>query len=244
MKSDQMLKKKYANKKRFSSSFRGSFIPYRRFIGWAAVGLSIGCLVLLLLDHYRTTPEPQLEQKKLTNRVIRKKIAGAAHLMITPAFKTELQPLREEKSLSPTESAPLEKTITVANNSETLPPVLPSAVVGSALEKESKTKRKICRENWLLAQASSDYTIQIMGVQNEQTLLSFVDEHVLPAHREIAYYQTRYKGKKWYPLLYGVYATKKEAYAAVKELPADIQQASPWVRKMSSVQNNIRKSSN
>jgi DamX protein len=140
-----------------------------------------------------------------------------------------------------TELALMEKPLDVANKPEAPQPILSTSAVVSAPEKESKAKRKILRENWLLAQDSSYYTIQIMGVQNEQYILSFVDDHELPADREIAYYQTRYRGKKWYFLLYGVYATQKEAGAAVKELPAEIQQASPWVRKMSAVQNAIRR---
>ena len=117
----------------------------------------------------------------------------------------------------------------------------------SAQEQESQEYRsvagKIHRENWLLTQNSAYYTIQILGVRNEKRLQNFVEENRLSKEDHIAYYQTSYKGKDWYPLLYGVYATKTEASSAMKELPPTVQKASPWIRRMSSVHRAIQKQS-
>jgi DamX protein len=119
------------------------------------------------------------------------------------------------------------------------PPVEPETVV----EKQKTEKKTAHREEWLLSQKSSHYTIQIMGVRNEKWLLRFIHENLPEQHHEIAYYQTSYKGKDWYPLLYGVYATKEDASTAMKELPKEIKKASPWIRQMSAVQKAIRKRS-
>lgn len=119
------------------------------------------------------------------------------------------------------------------------PPVEPETVV----EKKKPEKKTARREEWLLSQKSSYYTIQIMGVRNEKYLLNFINEKLPAQHHEIAYYQTSYKGKDWYPLLYGVYATQKDAAIAMKKLPKEIKKASPWIRQMAAVQKAIRKRS-
>jgi septal ring-binding cell division protein DamX/type II secretory pathway predicted ATPase ExeA len=118
----------------------------------------------------------------------------------------------------------------------------PSVEVKPEETKEKFKAPEIHREKWLLSHSSSFYTIQILGVRNEQTLLNFVKKHRLREQPgEIAYYRTTYRGEVWYPLLYGVYATKAEALSGMGELPASIQQSTPWVRKLSAVQAAIRK---
>ena len=145
----------------------------------------------------------------------------------------------------PVESiTPAEKPIEIAKAPE--PPPVPKPVVESetAAEKENAEKQTVYREDWLLSRQSSDFTIQILGVRTEKRLLDFINKNLTSEPTDIAYYKTRYKGKDWYPLLFGVYTTKKEAYSAMKLLPPDIQKASPWIRKMSVIQRSIRKYAN
>jgi len=77
-------------------------------------------------------------------------------------------------------------------------------------------------------------------VRNEESLLNFIKVHKLLEDQNVAYYKTVYKGKQWYPLLYGVYPTKSEAQAAVKGLPDEVQKSIPWIRKMSAVQKEVQ----
>jgi septal ring-binding cell division protein DamX len=137
--------------------------------------------------------------------------------------KSILTPEKPVKS-----TAPSEKPIEIAKASE--PPPVPQPIVESETpsEKENAEKQAVYREEWLLSQRSTDFTIQILGVRSEKRLLDFN-------------YKSSYKNKDWYPLLFGVYATKKEASSVIKLLPPDIQKASPWIRKMSSIQRAIRK---
>jgi len=106
-------------------------------------------------------------------------------------------------------------------------------------EKAEKIVSGIYKESWILAQPSSYHTIQILGVRNEKSILNFVKQYKL--WNKVSYFQTVYKDKKWFPLFYGVYSTKKEALSAVKELPEEIRKLSPWVRKMSSIHKEIKK---
>ena len=101
-------------------------------------------------------------------------------------------------------------------------------------------KRAIRRERWILNQDSQFYTIQIIGVHKEQSLSEFVQKYQLLEQNEIAYYETTFKGKVWYQLLYGVYPTKKGAELAAGKLPEDIGKAGPWIRRIAKVQKVIR----
>lgn len=109
--------------------------------------------------------------------------------------------------------------------------------------KEKTEERTIHGEAWLLSQKSSHYTIQIMGVRKEALLFDFVESAQLLKENEIAYYRTTFKDKPWFRLLYGVYATKKEAQAAADAFPPKIRKSSPWIRRLSGAQKSIRKNS-
>ncbi len=106
---------------------------------------------------------------------------------------------------------------------------------------EPTEERVIHSEKWLLSQESSYYTIQLMGARKEALLFNFVEKNQLLEQNEIAYYQTTFKDKPWVQLLYGVYATKKDAEAAADNLPPKIRKSSPWIRRLSAVQKAIRK---
>jgi septal ring-binding cell division protein DamX len=101
-------------------------------------------------------------------------------------------------------------------------------------------KRRMHSEKWLLTQESSYYTIQLMGARKEALLFDFVARNKLLEQNEIAFYQTTYKDKPWFQLLYGVYTTKKEAQSAADYLPPKIRKSSPWIRRLSAVQKAIR----
>ena len=149
--------------------------------------------------------------------------------------------------IKPIEEAPLEKMPAVAEKEDVTQPemespkIKPLAKTPAIAEKKEEEKKMIHRESWLLAQDSSFYTLQIIGVRNEQSLLDFVKKYNLLEANDIAYYQTKLRGKIWFPLLYGVYPTKKEAQLAVRDLPEKIQKTIPWSRKMSVVQREIRR---
>lgn len=153
---------------------------------------------------------------------------------IKPIQKTELQ----TASAQPTKKiASLEKT----ERRKEVPPTQPAATSKvTAVVTEKAAKKSIHREDWLLSINSEHYTIQIMGVSNENSLLYFIKKDQLLDQNRLAYYKAAYKKKNWYPLLYGVYATKTEARLAANELPARFREASPWIRKISSVQKEIQ----
>ena len=106
------------------------------------------------------------------------------------------------------------------------------------VSEKSKKAKGIHRESWLLAQNPSHYTIQLVGLQNEKSINKFVRKYNL--FNQVAYYKTLYHNKDWYPLLYGVYPTRKEASSAMKKLPQEFRKFSPWIRSFSSIQQIIK----
>lgn len=99
--------------------------------------------------------------------------------------------------------------------------------------------RKIRREEWLLSQNAEFYTIQIVGVSSEKSLLNFIKRNELLKLNEIAYYKSTFQGKPWYQVLYGIYASGQDARIAADKLPQNIRRAGPWIRKISGVQKAI-----
>jgi len=101
--------------------------------------------------------------------------------------------------------------------------------------------REIRREKWLLSQDPESYTIQVIAVSYEKSILEFIKNNQLLEKNEIAYYKSSFEGHPWYEALYGIYPTQQEALLVVKKLPANIRQAGPWIRKLSEVQQEIEK---
>ena len=99
------------------------------------------------------------------------------------------------------------------------------------------TLKKLRREKWLLSQKPTHYTLQLLGVRKKESLTSFIGKHKV---QNFAYFHTFFKNKDWYPLLYGIYPTFKDATRAIKKLPKEFQAFSPWVRQMSSVHRAIK----
>ncbi len=104
--------------------------------------------------------------------------------------------------------------------------------------KAKKAAGAFLREEWLLKQSPTGYTIQLVGLQDEKGIAEFVQRHGVSGH--VAYYRTQLKGKPWFPVLYGAFSTKSRAMAARDKLPESLIKTGVWVRALSSVQNDIR----
>lgn len=240
----------------------------RRMIIWIAAAVIIILLGALWLfsDRQPSTskaPDQQLAKtvfrkkivpdRKLSARTVTKKIAAKPPAVIetqqspeanTPAkppapIKTE-QPEKEKTvSPEPTISAPLkiDSQPKTSLQQEAKPmPETPVPVIAKT------ATREIRREKWLLSQDAASYTIQIIGVSYEKSMLNFINKNQLLKQNEIAYYESTFNDKPWYQLLYGIYPTKQDARLAAEKLPEDIRQKTgPWIRRLSGVQQTIEK---
>ncbi len=227
---------------------------YRKALNRSAVGVAALFIVVLAGFYYTGKQNSATDNLGLAQRVFRAKIelpvSEVLSLEKQKADATNLETQTDQvlENLSPEKktieiiSKPPEVTVAQAkatSEAESVPEKAP--VTRSAPGKEHAGGKAIYREEWLLSQNSSYYTIQILGVHDEELLLKFIENDLTTTQTNLAYYHTRRKGKDWYPLLYGVYASPKEASSAIKQLPPHIQQSSPWIRSLSSVQNAILK---
>jgi septal ring-binding cell division protein DamX len=149
-----------------------------------------------------------------------------------------IQPTEEQSVSSQPAVVPSEKIELPVKTDLRRAEVRPQLVKKEVIRKTEG--RIIHREKWLLSQGSSYYTIQLMGVRKEALLFDFVEKNQLLKQNEIAYYKTTFKDKPWFQLLYGIYATKKDAQAAADNLPLKIRKSSPWIRRLFAVQKTIR----
>ncbi len=92
--------------------------------------------------------------------------------------------------------------------------------------------------DWLLAQNSSRWTIQLLGAREPETLLVFAQRHHLD--NQAAWYKTWLSSKPYYVLVYGSYASRDSARAQINQLPQALRSAKPWVKSLDSVQKTIK----
>jgi septal ring-binding cell division protein DamX len=161
------------------------------------------------------------------------------HPPVEPQTKVELiLPAEEQSVYSQPNVAPSEQRELPERADLRQAEIQPQPVKEDVIEKTEE--RIIHSEKWLLSQESSYYTIQLMGARKEVLLFNFVEKNQLLEQNEVAFYQTTFKDKPWFQLLYGIYATKKDARSAADNLPPKIRKSSPWIRRLSGVQKTIR----
>ncbi|GEM_PF-1425576 len=95
------------------------------------------------------------------------------------------------------------------------------------------------RERWLMQQAETAYTLQLLGSRNAESIHQYLEQHHLDTH-QAAVYKGLYKDADWYVLLYGIYPSRQAAIDARATLPAAIRKDQPWPRTLKSVHNAIR----
>ena len=117
---------------------------------------------------------------------------------------------------------------------EKLPPPKVGETALQPVQRESSRS-----EIWLLAQNSSDYTIQLLAVSDIVDLSRYARSHNIES--QTALFETSRNSRRWYVLTYGVFSSAGAARVAISKLPADLRGNSPWIRSIKSVQVAIGK---
>lgn len=256
---DQWLKKKYAPKSKKEGMFSVlKRLPFKA-LGWGLAALAAVVIGLFIFTRPDTTRRTAPEMKQASMRVFRAKIHPAdeppAPAISVSRLTPSVSPVTPETQETPARKAPDSKEtlpaakqqpvdLAKAGPQPTEKPQIKPPPIKRVIAKKEPAKNTIYRENWLLDQDSSYYTLQVLGVHNEEFILDFIKRYQLLQKKSVAYYKTNYRGKQWYPLLYGVYPTKSEAAEAIKELPDKVQKSIPWIRKVSAVQKEVRLAAN
>ncbi len=104
-----------------------------------------------------------------------------------------------------------------------------------------QTKFSVHRRDWIAAQNSGHYTIQLFANWTEASILTFIKEHKLK--RNVAFFEVLHQGKPWFSLIQGVYPTPVEAQRALKGLSPELRVMGAWVRRFAEVQDLMARGS-
>lgn len=172
----------------------------------------------------------------------------AAPAPVSPTAETAPIVSTSEMSTEDAMTQPEEPVAPIAKKIETSIKKAPKALIQSKkpatktkAEATAKTANINSTEKRLSAADKQHYTLQVIGVSNLPALKRFMATHQLGS--KASYYQTKFRNKDWYVLVYGEFATPAEARAAVKDLPKAVQNLKPWPRTIANVQESMRQKS-
>ncbi|MEJ2460942.1 MAG: SPOR domain-containing protein [Candidatus Thiodiazotropha sp.] len=108
----------------------------------------------------------------------------------------------------------------------------PAKEVSTPAARASSTLVK--SKEWLREQAPGSYTVQLLAVENIESLQEVIEKYKL--QEQVFSVRTVRKGRTWYPLLWGRYPNRAAALKAIKSLAAELQKGGAWARPLSSLQ--------
>jgi len=95
-------------------------------------------------------------------------------------------------------------------------------------------------EYWIKKQPGENFTLQLIGGYQIDTLHRFIKQHKLAAN-ELSYYLSYNKqGKAWHSLIYGSYPDIESARKAAQALTQSTSIKQPWIRKFSKIHGDLR----
>jgi len=167
---------------------------------------------------------------------------------LTAAASETQQPVEAEHKITstskPAEVAPTQKVATSpiveprpqAETKTTAKSKPKPKAKSQELDKASKDFKS---EAWILKQNPKHRSLQLIAGYKYTTLTNYVKKYRLPKEK-LAYYRSQNKGKIWHSLLYGLYPDYQAANSAAKTLGKKLGKNKPWIRKLKSIQNDIK----
>ena len=89
---------------------------------------------------------------------------------------------------------------------------------------------------WYKQQATSRYTLQVLGTRTESTAQAFVKQNGSQYH----YFRKLHQGQVLFVVTFGSFADRASAQAAIATLPEKIRNDKPWPRTFLSIQQELR----
>jgi DamX protein len=89
---------------------------------------------------------------------------------------------------------------------------------------------------WFFDQPRTHHTLQLFGTSDRAQWARWVRDH---ADARLASFETLRDGKPWFVVTYGSYASRAEAEAAARRLPAGFGDVEPWIRTFGAIQDSI-----
>ncbi len=94
-------------------------------------------------------------------------------------------------------------------------------------------------QDWVRQQNPDYFTIQVISGRNQQRLEQYMEKNGLTGQSTLFELQ-RTDEAPIYIGVYGIYSSLSEARQAVQSLPAEVQEAQPWIRRFKSIQAALR----
>jgi len=92
------------------------------------------------------------------------------------------------------------------------------------------------QEAWLMERDPEHFTLQLLASSEESTVLNFIQSQSNPEN--FVYYRRDHAGSPWV-VLYGDQESREAAEAARDNLPADLRNQQPWLRRFSGIQSDL-----
>ncbi|WP_420599934.1 AAA family ATPase [Neptuniibacter sp.] len=172
--------------------------------------------------------KPDLEKIEKQDQVAR--IADELREVVTENAKEVV-----ESKVEPVAEAP--PSVKVIKPEKVEPEIVktepPKVAVKAPVSKYSSSEQTI------LGWKASGYTLQMLGARSQKSAENFIAQQKDPA--QFYYFSTIYKGAPWHVVIYGEFANRDIANAAIKKLPEELRKMRPWARSARGVQIDIKK---
>ncbi|OOZ38284.1 hypothetical protein BOW53_16070 [Solemya pervernicosa gill symbiont] len=90
--------------------------------------------------------------------------------------------------------------------------------------------------DWVLLQKPEQMTIELYGTRNKSEAFNYIRKVQSLLVEPVSYVKTELRGRDWYVVLYGIYATEVEGRAMMSVLPSVLRQQNPTVRQFGWIQ--------
>jgi len=152
-------------------------------------------------------------------------------------FSTEvLGPAAEEVAKPEVDQVVEQRTVATHALMETDIEETPATeVVVQKIEQSTRLAQDTAR---ILALSTSEYTMQLLGSQKEESILKIMAK--LPDDTNLMYFEKTHKGAPWFVLIYGHYTNRAAANAAATKMPTALKGIKPWIRGISGIQDTIK----
>ena len=93
--------------------------------------------------------------------------------------------------------------------------------------------------DWLKAQFSDEFTIQLLATPNEASARELASVPALAASRPTTVFEFLRDGEPWFAVIHGVFPSRAAAEKAVQSLPPELVETPPWIRRVGDVQSIV-----
>lgn len=161
---------------------------------------------------------------------------------VQPKVKTpvesEAAPVRPVAAVEPSKPEvvkPVQSVAEVVTPTPTPTPVKVAAAKPSAPVEAFSSLTEA--EQTLMGWPSSGYTLQMLGAGLKSSAEQFIRAQAQP--QKFYMFQTRYKNKPWFVVVYGQFKDRNTAHAAAVALPSGLAKLKPWARTIQGIQADI-----